>query len=655
MKITLKDGSVKEYQEAKTVYEIAMDISEGLARMACAGEVNGEVVDLRTTVESDCELNILTVKDPEGLRVMRHTASHVLAEAVKRLFPEAKCAIGPAIDEGFYYDFDSKPFSREDLDNLEKEMKKIVKEGHRLERFELPRKEAIELEQKMGEPYKVELIEDLPEDAVISFYSQGDGFTDLCAGPHLMDTKKIKAFKLISSSMAYWRGDSNKAQLQRIYGTVFATKDELNAYLEHLEDIKKRDHNRLGREMKLFTTVDVIGQGLPLLMPKGQKIIQTLQRWIEDEEDNNRGYVRTKTPLMAKSDLYKISGHWDHYKEGMFVLGDEEKDKEVMALRPMTCPFQYYVYKAEQHSYRDLPIRYGETSTLFRNEDSGEMHGLTRVRQFTISEGHLVIRPDQVEEELKGCLDLADYCMRTLGLHDDVTYRLSKWDPNNKEKYLGDDEYWEKTQNKIREILVEKNLTFTEAEGEAAFYGPKIDIQAKNVYGKEDTMITIQLDCAIAENFDMFYIDQNGNKVRPYIIHRTSMGCYERTLAWLIEKYAGKFPTWLCPEQVRVLPISDKYEAYANEVAKELKKNGVLCSVDSRSEKIGYKIREARLEKLPYMLVVGQQEEADQTVSVRSRFVGDEGVKPLQTFIDQITEEIRTKAIRAEEKTEEEK
>lgn len=649
MKITLKDGSVKEYQEAKSVYDIAADISDGLARMACAGEVDGEVVDLRTVIDKDCELNILTAKDPEGLRVMRHTASHVLAEAVKRLFPEAKCAIGPAIDEGFYYDFDSKPFSREDLDNLEKEMKKIVKEGHRLERFELPRQEAIAFAREKGEPYKVELIEDLPEDAVISFYSQGDGFTDLCAGPHLMDTKKIKAFKLISSSMAYWRGDSEKAQLQRIYGTVFATKEELNAYLEHLEDIKKRDHNRLGREMKLFTTVDVIGQGLPLLMPKGQKIIQTLQRWIEDEEDNNRGYVRTKTPLMAKSDLYKISGHWDHYKEGMFVLGDEEKDKEVMALRPMTCPFQYYVYKAEQHSYRDLPIRYGETSTLFRNEDSGEMHGLTRVRQFTISEGHLVIRPDQVEEELKGCLDLADYCMRTLGLEDDVTYRLSKWDPNNREKYLGDEEYWEKTQNKIREILVEKNLTFTEAEGEAAFYGPKIDIQAKNVYGKEDTMITIQLDCAIAENFDMFYIDQNGEKVRPYIIHRTSMGCYERTLAWLIEKYAGKFPTWLCPEQVRVLPISDKYEAYANEVAKELKKHGILCSVDGRSEKIGYKIREARLEKLPYMLVVGQQEEADKTVSVRSRFAGDEGVKSLETFIGQVAEEIRTKAIRKEE------
>ena len=653
MKITLKDGSVREYQEAKSVYDIAMDISEGLARMACAGEVNGEVVDLRTVLEEDCELNILTAKDKEGLQVVRHTASHVLAEAVKRVFPNAKLAIGPAIEEGFYYDFDAEPFSKEDLDKLEKEMKKIIKEGNRLERFTLSREEAIAFAKEKEEPYKVELIEDLPEGAEISFYRQGDGFTDLCAGPHLMNTKGIKAFKLISSSMAYWRGDSNKAQLQRIYGTAFATKEELNDYLEHLEDIKKRDHNRLGREMKLFTTVDVIGQGLPLLMPKGQKIIQTLQRWIEDEEDNNRGYVRTKTPLMAKSDLYKISGHWDHYKDGMFVLGDEEKDKEVMALRPMTCPFQYYVYKAEQHSYRDLPIRYGETSTLFRNEDSGEMHGLTRVRQFTISEGHLVIRPDQVEEEMIACLELSDYCMRTLGLQDDVTYRLSKWDPNNREKYLGDEEYWEKTQDTIRKVLREKNLEFVEAEGEAAFYGPKIDIQAKNVYGKEDTMITIQLDCAIAEQFDMFYIDQNGEKARPYIIHRTSMGCYERTLAWLIEKYAGKFPTWLCPEQVRVLPISEKYADYANKVAAELKKNQVLCSVDNRSEKIGYKIREARLEKLPYLLVVGQQEEADGTVSVRSRFAGDEGIKSLEDFIAQITEEIRTKAIRKEEVVEE--
>lgn len=655
MKIKLKDGSVKEYGEAKSVYDIALDISEGLARAACGGEVNGAVVDLRTVLKEDCELNILTQKDAEGIRTVRHTCSHVLAEAVKRLFPTAKLAIGPSIDEGFYYDFDAEPFSREDLDKLEKEMKKIIKEGKRLEKFTLPRAEAIQFMKEKEEPYKVELIEDLPEDAEISFYKQGEGFTDLCAGPHLMNTKGIKAFKLISSSMAYWRGDSDKAQLQRIYGTAFAAKDELNAYLEHLEDIKKRDHNKLGRDMRLFTTVDVIGQGLPLLMPKGVKIIKTLQRWIEDLEDNEWGYVRTKTPLMAKSDLYKISGHWDHYKDGMFVLGDEEKDKEVFALRPMTCPFQYFVYKNDQHSYRELPLRYGETSTLFRNEESGEMHGLTRVRQFTISEGHLVIRPDQVEEELGGCLELALHCLTTLGLQDEVSYRLSKWDPDNKEKYLGDAEYWEKTQGKIREILVEKNVPFVEAEGEAAFYGPKIDIQAKNVYGKEDTMITIQLDCAIAENFDMYYIDQNGDKIRPYIIHRTSIGCYERTLAWLIEKYAGKFPTWLCPEQVRVLPISDKYEAYAREVEKELKKNGILCSVDSRSEKIGYKIRETRLDKVPYMLVVGQQEEADQTVSVRSRFAGDEGVKPLGDFVDQICKEIRTKEIRKEEVTEEKK
>ncbi len=650
MKITLKDGSVKEYDNAKSVFEIAMDISEGLARAACAGEVDGKVVDLRTSIAEDCTLNILTANDPEGLRVVRHTCSHVLAEAVKRLFPEAKLAIGPAIDNGYYYDFGHEPFTREDLDRLEAEMKKIIKEGYKLERFTLPRDEAIRFMEKKGEPYKVELIKDLPVDAEISFYEQG-GFTDLCAGPHLMSTKGIKAFKLTSSSGAYWRGNSDNAMLQRIYGTAFNKKEELAQYLEYLENIKLRDHNRLGREMELFTTVDVIGQGLPLLMPKGAKIVQTLQRWIEDLEDNEWGYVRTKTPFMAKSDLYKISGHWDHYKEGMFVLGDEEKDKdkEVFALRPMTCPFQYYVYKATQHSYRDLPLRYGETSTLFRNEDSGEMHGLTRVRQFTISEGHLVIRPDQAEEELKRCLDLAVYCLTTLGLQDDVTYRLSKWDPNNREKYLGDEKYWESTQGKIREILVEYGAPFVEADGEAAFYGPKIDIQAKNVYGKEDTMVTIQLDCAIAENFDMYYIDQNGDKVRPYIIHRTSLGCYERTLAWLIEKYAGKFPTWLCPEQVRVLPISEKYEGYAEKVKAELKKNGILAETDNRSEKIGFKIREARLAKIPYMLVVGQQEETDGTVSVRSRFAGDEGVKPLDEFIGQICKEIRTKEIRREE------
>ena len=647
MIITLKDGSQKEYSQSMSVYAIAKDISEGLARAACAGEVDGKVVDLRTIIENDCTLNILTFNDEAGKAAYRHTTSHVLAEAVKRLYPDAKLAIGPSIDSGFYYDFDCESFSRESLDKIEAEMKKIIKEGHEITRFTLPREEAIQFMKERNEPYKVELIEELPEGSEISFYDQG-GFVDLCAGPHLMSTKGIKAFKLTSSSMAYWRGDSDKARLQRIYGTAYNKKEELNAHLERMEDAKRRDHNRLGREMELFTTVDVVGQGLPLFTPKGTKMIMKLQRWIEDLEDNEWGYVRTRTPLMAKSDLYKISGHWDHYKDGMFVLGDEEKDKEVFALRPMTCPFQYYVYKNTQKSYRDLPYRMGETSTLFRAEDSGEMHGLTRVRQFTISEGHLVIRPDQAEEELKSCLDLAYYVLDTLGLADDVTFRLSKWDPNNKEKYLGDENYWESTQNALREVLKEKNLPFTEAEGEAAFYGPKIDIQAKNVYGKEDTMITIQLDCAIAENFDMSYIDQNGNKVRPYIIHRTSLGCYERTLAWLIEKYAGKFPTWLCPEQVRVLPISEKYTAYADEVLKALKANGIDATVDYRSEKIGFKIREARMDKLPYMLVIGQQEAADHTVSVRSRFAGDEGVKSLEQFIDDICKEIRTKEIRKE-------
>ena len=648
MKITLKDGSSKEYAQAMSIYDIALDISEGLARMACAGEVDGEVKDLRTVIDADCQLNILTANDPEGLRVVRHTASHVMAEAVKRLFPEAKVTIGPAIEEGFYYDFDAAPFSREDLDKLEAEMKKIIKEGHKLERFTLPRDEAVKYMDERNEPYKVELIQDLPEDAEISFYDQG-GFVDLCAGPHLMSTKNIKAYKLISSSMAYWRGDSNRAQLQRIYGTAFAKKEELEAYLEHLEDIKRRDHNKLGREMELFTTVDVIGQGLPLLLPKGTKMVMKLQRWIEDLEDKEWGYVRTKTPLMAKSDLYKMSGHWDHYKEGMFVLGDEEKEKEVFALRPMTCPFQYYCYKNTQHSYRDLPIRYGETSTLFRNEDSGEMHGLTRVRQFTISEGHLIVRPDQMVEEFKGCIALAKYVMSTLGVMEDTTWHLSKWDPENPGKYIGEPEVWNETEAHIRDILTELEIPFTEDVGEAAFYGPKVDINAKNVYGKDDTMITIQWDALLAEQFDMYFIDANGDRVRPYIIHRTSLGCYERTLAWLIEKYAGKFPTWLCPEQVRVLPISEKYEEYAEEVRKELARNDVDVTVDNRSEKIGFKIREARLNKVPYMLVVGAQEAEDKTVSVRSRYAGDEGVKPLGDFIDQICKEIRTKEIRKEE------
>lgn len=651
MKVTLKDGSVKEYGQPMSVIDIAKDLSEGLGRMACAGEVNGKVVDLRTVVSEDCQLNILTFQDDAGKAAYRHTTSHVLAEAVKRLYPDAKCAIGPSIDTGFYYDFDMPSLDRAALDAIEAEMKKIIKEGRELVRFTLPREEAIRLMEERQEPYKVELIRDLPEDAEISFYQQGD-FVDLCAGPHLMSTKNIKAIKLISSSGAYWRGSEKNKMLTRVYGTAFTKNADLEAYLAHLEDIKKRDHNKLGREMELFTTVDVIGQGLPLLMPKGAKIIQTMQRWIEDLEDNEWGYVRTKTPLMAKSDLYKISGHWDHYKDGMFVMGDEEKDKEVFALRPMTCPFQYYVYKASQKSYRDLPLRYGETSTLFRNEDSGEMHGLTRVRQFTISEGHLIVRPDQMVEEFKNCLALAKYCLTTLGVEEDVTYHLSKWDPDNREKYIGEPEVWEQTEQHIREILTELNIPFTEDVGEAAFYGPKVDINAKNVYGKEDTMITIQWDALLAEQFDMYYVDANGDKVRPYIIHRTSMGCYERTLAWLIEKYAGQFPTWLCPEQVRVLPISEKYNDYAKQVLAELRRNGILASVDERSEKIGYKIRETRMQRIPYMLVVGQKEAEQGVVSVRSRFLGDEGQKPLSEFIAAVSEEIRTKAIRKVETAE---
>ena len=646
MKITLKDGSFKEYAQPMSIIDIAADLSEGLARMACAGEVDGKVKDLRTVIDSDCSLNILTFNDEAGKAAYRHTTSHVLAEAVKRLYPDAKCAIGPSIDTGFYYDFDMEPLDRAALDAIEAEMKKIIKEGNELKRFTLSRAEAIELMEKRGEPYKVELINDLPEDAELSFYDQG-GFVDLCAGPHLMSTKPIKAFKLISSSGAYWRGSEKNKMLTRIYGTAFTKNADLDAYLAHLEDIKKRDHNKLGREMKLFLTADVIGQGLPLFTPKGTKMIMTLQRWMEDLEDNEWGYVRTRTPLMAKSDLYKISGHWDHYQDGMFILNkDAGEGKEVMALRPMTCPFQYYVYMNEQRSYRDLPYRMSETSTLFRNEDSGEMHGLTRVRQFTITEGHIVLRPDQAEEELTRCVELANYVMKTLGIDGDVTYRLSKWDPENKDKYEGDEEYWNSTQQYLRDVMNKNGIKFTEADGEAAFYGPKIDIQAKNVYGKEDTMVTIQLDCESAQKFGMYYIDADGNKAQPWIIHRTSMGCYERTLAWLIEHYAGQFPTWLCPEQVRVLPISEKYNDYADSVRAELKKAGILAASDSRSEKIGYKIREARLERIPYMLVVGAKEAEEGLVSVRSRFLGDEGAKPLSEFIAAIREEIDGKVIR---------
>lgn len=657
MKITLKDGSSKEYEEALSVLDIAKDISEGLARAACAGEVDGTVVDLRTIVDRDCSLNILTFNDDAGKKAFRHTAAHILAQAVKRLYPDAKCTIGPAIDEGFYYDFDMPSLSREDLDKIEAEMKKIVKENIPITSYTLPREEAIKLMEEKDEPYKVELINDLPEDAVLSFYEQGD-FTDLCAGPHLMSTKPVKFFKLTSSSGAYWRGNSDNKMLTRIYGTAYTKKEDLTERLEFLENIKNRDHNKLGRDLELFTTVDIIGQGLPLMMPKGAKIIQTLQRWIEDLEDNEWGYVRTKTPLMAKSDLYKMSDHWYHYKEGMFVLNDDEDEngvsasgQDILALRPMTCPFQYFVYKAKQHSYRDLPYRMGETSTLFRNEDSGEMHGLTRVRQFTISEGHLICTPEQIADEFKNCVALAKYCLTTLGVEEDVTYRMSKWDPNDSEKYLGTAEDWDHVQDAMREILDEIGIDYTEEDGEAAFYGPKLDIQAKNVYGKEDTMITIQLDMFLSERFDMYYVDKDGEKKRPYIIHRTSMGCYERTLAWLIEKYAGAFPTWLAPEQVRILPISEKFHAYGEEILAELKKNGILATMDDRSEKIGYKIREARLQKLPYMLVVGANEEESKTVSVRKRGKdGDLGAMELATFINKLCEEIRTKSLTQMEK-----
>ena len=635
--------SKKEYSEAKSVIDVAFDISEGLARAACAGEVDGEVVDLRTVLDKDCELNILTARDEKGLAVLRHTASHVMAEAVQTLFPEAKVAIGPSIDTGFYYDFECQSFSRDDLDAIEKEMKKIIKKGAKIERFTKSREDAIAFFKEKNEPYKVELIEDLPEGEEISFYSQGD-WVDLCAGPHLMSTKGIKAFKLLSSSGAYWRGDENKHMLTRIYGTAYATKDELKEHLTQLEEAKKRDHNKLGREMKLFTTVDVIGQGLPLIMPNGVIIMQELQRWIEDEEEK-RGYIRTKTPLMAKSDLYKISGHWDHYKEGMFVLGDEEKDKEVFALRPMTCPFQYYVYKAEQHSYRDLPLRYGETSTLFRNEDSGEMHGLTRVRQFTISEGHLVVRPDQMVKEFKDCIALAQYCLQVLGVEEDVTYHLSKWDPKDTKKYIGAPEVWEETEGHIRTMLQELNIPFVEDVGEAAFYGPKVDINAKNVYGKEDTMITIQWDALLAEQFDMYYIDENGDKKRPCIIHRTSMGCYERTLALLLEKYGGAMPMWLAPEQIRVIPISERLSAEARALTDRITAAGFRATCDDRGEKMGYRIREAQLEKIPYMLIVGDKEIADGTVSVRARNGGDIGTMTLDDFLARAKEEVETRYI----------
>jgi len=639
-KITLRDNSQIEFSEEKSVMEIAQGISEGLARVALCALVDGEVKDLSYIINKDATLEILTFDTKEGKNALRHSASHILAQAVKRLYPDAKLAIGPAIENGFYYDFDCETsFTPEILTKLEDEMKKIVKENLKIEKFTMERKDALKYFEEKGEIYKSELVSDLPEGEEISFYKQGE-FTDLCAGPHVPETGRVKAFKLTSVAGAYWRGNEKNKMLQRIYGTAFTKKSDMEEYLAQVEEAKKRDHNKIGRELEFFTTSELIGQGLPILLPKGSRVIQTLQRFVEDEEEK-RGYLLTKTPLMAKRDLYKISGHWDHYRDGMFIMGDPDAEGEVFALRPMTCPFQFQAYLTKMRSYRDLPLRYGETSTLFRNEASGEMHGLIRVRQFTISEGHLACRPDQLEEEFAGCLELAKYMLETLGLDEDVTYRFSKWDENDKEKYIGSAEEWENVQNRMREILDGLKIEYTEEAGEAAFYGPKLDIQIKNVHGKEDTLVTIQIDFQLAERFGMEYVDSDGSKKYPYVIHRTSLGCYERTLALLIEKYAGALPTWLMPTQVKILPIADSHFEYANALKKELMDAGVRVSVDMRNEKIGYKIREAQLEKTPYMLIIGDRERDEETVSVRSRKEGDLGQVPKADFIDSIVKEIR--------------
>ena len=645
MIIKLKDGSVKEYSAPVTAAEITKDISMGLYRNACCVSINGKIADLRTVVEGDCDFEVLTFDDEDGKKAFNHTASHVMAQAVKRLYPNAKLTIGPAIENGFYYDFDvDTHFTQDDLDKIEKEMKVIIKENYPIERFELPADEAIKLMEEKGEPYKIELIKEHSEKGEpISFYKQGE-FTELCAGPHIPEMKVIKAFKLTNCTGAYWRGDEKNKMLCRVYGIAFPKASMLEDYINALEEAKKRDHNKLGRELELFTTVDYIGQGLPILLPKGTKIIQTLQRWVEDEEAK-RGWQLTKTPLMAKSDLYKISGHWDHYKDGMFVMGDEEKDKEVFALRPMTCPFQYQAYLNRPRSYRDLPLRYDETSTLFRNEASGEMHGLIRVRQFTISEGHLMCRPDQLEDEFKACLELTNYMMEKIGLKEDLTYRFSLWDPNDREKYIGTEEQWNEAQGVMKTILDDLNIDYKVGIGEAAFYGPKLDIQIKNVFGKEDTLVTIQIDQMLAEKFGMEYVDKDGIKKNPYIIHRTSIGCYERTLAWLIEKYAGAFPTWLAPVQVKLLPIADRHLDYLLEAKKALEAKGIRCEVDDRSEKIGFKIRSAQLEKVPYMLLAGDKDIENNTVSLRTRSGGDKGAMALDEFVEKIVAEVESKSL----------
>lgn len=642
IKVDLK-GSEKEFESGVSVAEVAKSIGMGLYKSACAAKVNGEVCDLRTVLNEDCKVEILTFDDKEGKKAYWHTASHIMAQAVNRLYPGTKFAIGPAVDNGFYYDVElPQAITNDDLAKIEAEMKKIIKEDIEIERFELPVAEALEL--MKGQDYKEELIrEHAAEGEHISFYKQGD-FTDLCAGPHLMRTGNVKAVKLTSITGAYWRGDASNKMLQRLYGIAFPKQSLLEEHLTMLEEAKKRDHNKLGRELELFTTSDVIGQGLPILLPKGARIVQLLQRFVEDEEQR-RGWLLTKTPFMAKSDLYKISGHWDHYKDGMFVLGDEEKDKEVFALRPMTCPFQYQAYLNRKRSYRDLPLRYNETSTLFRNEASGEMHGLIRVRQFTISEGHLMCTPEQLEDEFRKCLELAIFMLKTLGLYEDVSYRFSQWDPHDRAKYIGTEEQWNEAQGLMERILNHLEIPYEIGIGEAAFYGPKLDIQIKNVYGKEDTLITIQIDQMLAEQFGMVYTDKDGKQKTPCIIHRTSIGCYERTLALLIEKYAGAFPLWLAPVQVKLLPIADRHLDYLYEVKKQLEDKGFRCEVDDRSEKIGYKIREAQLEKVPYMVVVGDKDIENNTISIRKRKEGDLGAMTVEQFLEKIVPDRDNKVI----------
>lgn len=642
IKVDLK-GSEKEFESGVSVAEVAKSIGMGLYKSACAAKVNGEVCDLRTVLNEDCKVEILTFDDKEGKKAYWHTASHIMAQAVNRLYPGTKFAIGPAVDNGFYYDMElPQAITNDDLAKIEAEMKKIIKEDIEIERFELPVAEALDL--MKGQDYKEELIrEHAAEGEHISFYKQGD-FTDLCAGPHLMRTGNVKAVKLTSITGAYWRGDASNKMLQRLYGIAFPKQSLLEEHLTMLEEAKKRDHNKLGRELELFTTSDVIGQGLPILLPKGARIVQLLQRFVEDEEQR-RGWLLTKTPFMAKSDLYKISGHWDHYKDGMFVLGDEEKDKEVFALRPMTCPFQYQAYLNRKRSYRDLPLRYNETSTLFRNEASGEMHGLIRVRQFTISEGHLMCTPEQLEDEFRKCLELAIFMLKTLGLYEDVSYRFSQWDPNDRAKYIGTEEQWNEAQGLMERILNHLEIPYEIGIGEAAFYGPKLDIQIKNVYGKEDTLITIQIDQMLAEQFGMVYTDKDGKQKTPCIIHRTSIGCYERTLALLIEKYAGAFPLWLAPVQVKLLPIADRHLDYLYEVKKQLEDKGFRCEVDDRSEKIGYKIREAQLEKVPYMVVVGDKDIENNTISIRKRKEGDLGAMTVEQFLEKIVPDRDNKVI----------